>query len=67
MMESLIARADRIARAAQRKRLEQIAGSLRDRGLAVEAGQESVTVRGRRMAQRWLADPLLRFAGRYAG
>jgi hypothetical protein len=65
MMEALMARAERIARAAQMKRLEQIATSMRDRGVAVEQEQASVTVRGRRLAQRWLGDSLLRFAGRY--
>ena len=67
MMESLIAKGGRIARAAQMKRLEQIAASLRNRGLAVDADEESVTIRGRGLARRWLGDPLLRFAGRRAG
>jgi hypothetical protein len=66
MMEALMARAERIARAAELERLEQIAISMRERGVAVDQEQESVTVRGRRLAQRWLGDPLLRFAGRYA-
>jgi hypothetical protein len=65
MMEVLMARAERIARAAQLERLEQIAISMRERGVAVDQEQESVTVRGRKLAQRWLGDPLLRFAGRY--
>lgn len=64
MMEKLLARANGISRAVQMKRLEQIAASMRDQGLGVEAGTDSVTVRGRRLAQRWLGDPLLRFAGR---
>jgi hypothetical protein len=64
MMEALIARAGDFARAAQRKRLEQIAASLRDGGMSVELGGESVVLRGRRLVQRWLGDPLLRFAGR---
>jgi hypothetical protein len=55
-----------MARAAQLERLEQIAISMRDRGLAVDQEEESVTVRGRKLAQRWLGDTLLRFAGRYA-
>jgi hypothetical protein len=67
MMEKLVARAERIARAAQIKRLEQIAASMRGRGLAVESDRGSVTVGGQRLVQRWLADPLLRFAGRYGG
>lgn len=64
MMERLLARANGIARSAQGRRLEQIAATMRDRGLALEVDAESVTVRGRRLAQRWLGDPLLRFAGR---
>jgi hypothetical protein len=66
MMEVLMARAEGMARAAQLERLEQIAISMRDRGLAVDQEEESVTVRGRKLAQRWLGDTLLRFAGRYA-
>jgi hypothetical protein len=64
MMENLLARADGIARAAQRKRLDQIAATIRDQGLGAEAGADSVTLRGRRLARRWLGDPSLRFAGR---
>ena len=64
MMEALIARAGSIACAAQRKRIEQIAESLRDRGLAVELSAQSAIIRGRRLAQKWLGDPFLRFAGR---
>ncbi len=67
MMEKLVARAERIARAVQMKRLEQIAASMRGCGLAVESDPASVTVRGQRLVQRWLVDPLLRFAGRYGG
>jgi hypothetical protein len=66
MMEALVARANRIARAAQIRRLEQIVGSLRDRGVVVETGADAVAIRGRRLTQRWLSDPLVRFAGRYA-
>jgi hypothetical protein len=64
MMEKLLDRADATICAAQRKRLEQIAATMRDRGLAVEVGPDSVTARGRSLASRWLGDPLLRFAGR---
>ena len=66
MMEALVERANRIALAAQIRRLEQIAASLRDRGVAIETGADSVAIRGRRLVQRWLGDPLVRFAGRYA-
>jgi hypothetical protein len=64
MMEKLSDRADAIVRAMQRKRLEQIAATMRERGFAVEIGPDSVAARGRRLVSRWLADPLLRFAGR---
>jgi hypothetical protein len=64
MTYGLLIRAESIARAAQRRRLEQIAARFRGRGIAVEVGTESVILRGRRLVHRWLADPLLRFAGR---
>jgi hypothetical protein len=64
MMEKFLGRVEAIARAAQAKRLEQIAASMRERGLAVEVGPDSVAARGRRLVSRWLGDPLLRFAGR---
>lgn len=64
MMYGLLVRAERIARAAQRRRLQQIAAGLRGNGVAVEAGADFVAIRGKRLAQRWLSNPLLRFAGR---
>jgi 5-enolpyruvylshikimate-3-phosphate synthase len=64
MMEALLERASDVARAAQRDRLAQIAASLGRQGVAVEVGAEAVAIRGRRLVRRWLADPLLRFAGR---
>ena len=62
MMERLMERGQRIARAAQERRLQEIAATLRERGLAAQVGSESVVFRGRRLVQRWLADPLVRFA-----
>jgi len=66
MMDKLMARAEAVARAAQRRRLEEIAGSFRSRGIQVEAGADSLAVRARGLARRWLGDALLRFAGRGA-
>jgi hypothetical protein len=64
MMGALLARANRIARAAQSVRLQQIATTMRGQGLAAAVDGESVVVRGSKLANRWIADPLLRFAGR---
>jgi hypothetical protein len=64
MMEALLARANRIARAAQSVRLQQIATTMRGQGLAAAVDGESVVVRGSKLANTWIADPLLRFAGR---
>ena len=63
MMETLMKRADGIAREAQRKRIERIASTLREHGLAAEATTDSLIVRGRSILRKWLGDPLLRFAG----
>jgi hypothetical protein len=64
MMGALLERANRIARAAQSVRLQQIATTMRGQGLAAAVDGESVVVRGSKLANRWIADPLLRFAGR---
>ena len=61
MMEKLMARAGELARAARSRRLQQIAARLSEQGLAFESDGESLVLRGRRLAQRWLSDPLLRF------
>lgn len=66
MMGRLLARAETAARAAQRRRLEEIAGAIREIGVAAEIDADSVRFGGRRMVKRWLADPMLRFAGRIA-
>lgn len=64
MMAALRARAEAIGRAAQRRRLEDIAATIRDSGLAAEVGPDSVRFSGRSLVRQWLSDPLLRFAGR---
>jgi hypothetical protein len=66
MKYGLLVRAERIAAAAQRRRLEEIAAAVRARGLFAEAGSSAVVIRGRALVKRWLGDPLLRFAGRSA-
>lgn len=66
MMDGIMIRASAVARAAQASRLQQIAATMRNEGVAVEAGVDSVIVRGRGLVQKWLADPLLRFAARNA-
>lgn len=65
MMQALAMRGNAIARAAQRKRLSQIAASLSDHGLRVEVAADSIAVSGRGLIQKWLSEPLVRFAGRY--
>lgn len=64
MIERLMERAEAIARRAQSEQLQQIAADLRERGIPAAIGSASVTLRGRRLVQQWLADPLLRFAGK---
>lgn len=64
MMRQLHTRGEAIARAAQRKRIERIAQSLRAQGLDVETGIDSILIRGRRLLQKWLGDASVRFAGR---
>jgi len=62
MMERLIARAEKVGRAAQASRLKEIAAELGASGVSVESDGETVTFRGRALASRWLSDPILRFA-----
>ena len=61
MMERLIARAEQIGRAAQARRLQQIAAELGASGVKAQSDGDFVTFRGRGLARRWLSDPLLRF------
>lgn len=64
MMESLMKRGERIVGAAQRSRLEAIAAAMRGQGLVAEVDEDRVIARGSGLVLRWLANPLLRFAGR---
>ncbi len=64
MMSRLMARAQSVAHAAQRRRLESLSALLREKGISAEAGLDSIACRGRRLAQRWLSDPALRFIAR---
>ena len=61
MMERLIDRAGKIGRAAQARRLQQIAAELGASGVKAESDGESVVIRGRALVQRWLSDSRLRF------
>jgi hypothetical protein len=61
MMERLIARAEQIGRAAQARRLQQIAAELGGSGVKAQSDGDSVVFRGPGLARRWLSDPLLRF------
>ena len=63
MMDALQSRGERLARAAQQRKVDQVAAQLR--GMfgsgAVEAEEARVLVRGRGIIKRWLIDPSLRF------
>jgi hypothetical protein len=64
MMEGLVVRANAVARAAQSRRLAEIAATLRGRGVNVEVSADSVILQARGLLHKWLTDPLIRFAGR---
>lgn len=63
MMSRLTARAESAVRTAQRRRIEELSAILRESGLSVEAGADSIACRGRRLTH-WLGDPALRFITR---
>lgn len=63
-MSAIMARAQAVARSAQRRRLEEIAAVIGERGIAAKIEGDSVACRGRGLFQRWLGDSALRFAGR---
>lgn len=65
MIAKAMDRAERIARNAQRQRVQQIAARFRTifgAGM-VEADEARILVRGRGLVRRWLTDPGLRFLG----
>jgi hypothetical protein len=63
MMEQLVARAEALARARQRAKVQVVADKLRSLlgEIAVEVEEARVLVRGRGIVRRWLIDPSLRF------
>jgi hypothetical protein len=67
MMERLVARAEALARARQRAKVQVVADRLKSLlgEAVVEVEEARVLVRGRGIVRRWLIDPSLRLlAGR---
>jgi hypothetical protein len=64
MMEKLLARAEQIATTAQANRIEEIAQAAQEiGGVSVLKTATGVVLRGRKLLERWLLDPALRFIG----
>ncbi|HEU5067482.1 MAG TPA: hypothetical protein VFT61_04780 [Sphingomicrobium sp.] len=64
MMEKLLARAEQIASTAQANRIEKIAQAAEEiGGVSVLKTATGVVLRGRKLLERWLLDPALRFIG----
>jgi hypothetical protein len=63
MMRNLARRGEELARAAQRRKVAEVARRLMSMFAsgAVEAEEARVLVRGKGMVKRWLIDPRLRF------
>jgi hypothetical protein len=59
----MLRRGEEIARAAQRRRVQQVAVYLRNvlGSASIEVEEARVLVRGRGIVKRWLIDPSLRF------
>jgi hypothetical protein len=59
----MLRRGEEIARAAQRRRVQQVAFYLRNvlGSASIEVEEARVLVRGRGIVKRWLIDPSLRF------
>jgi hypothetical protein len=59
----MLRRGEQIARAAQRRRVRQVADHLRAvlGSASIEVEEARVLVRGRGIVKRWLIDPSLRF------
>lgn len=63
-MRALQDRAAALARAAQGRKVDELAEVWRDvPGVRVTTGASDVTIEGRRLRWRRLADPMLRFIG----
>jgi hypothetical protein len=65
MMERLLARAEQIAQAAQANRIEAMAEAAAEElsGVSVFKTATGVVLRGKKLIERWLWDPALRFIG----
>ena len=65
-MRALQERAEALARAAQRRRVDQIAEQWREAlpGASISATATGVAIEAPGLGRRWLAEPTLRFAGR---
>jgi len=63
MMGELLKRGEDLARAAQVRRVGQIASRLKElmRGVSIQTDEAQVIVSGQRLLKRWLIDPQLRF------
>jgi hypothetical protein len=63
MMGELLKRGEDLARAAQVRRVGQIAARLKElvRGVSIQTDEARVIVSGQRLLKRWLIDPQLRF------
>ena len=63
MNARMLRRGEEIARAAQRRKVREVAGYLRAvlGNASVEVEETRVLVRGRGIVKRWLIDPNLRF------
>jgi hypothetical protein len=65
MMEKVLARAEQIAQAAQASRIDAIAETAAAElsGVSVLKTATGVVLRGKKLLERWLLDPALRFLG----
>jgi adenylate kinase len=64
MMEKVLARAEQIAQAAQANRIAAMAEAAAElSGVSVLKTATGLVLRGKRLLERWLLDPALRFLG----
>jgi hypothetical protein len=63
MMERLVRRAEKRAREAQARRIELLAGRIKEvlGSASVETDGAQIVVKGRGVLKTWLSDPTLRF------